>query len=745
MDEIINLCDDSSDIKHKRRSLTVTNNPLSNKLRKVNEIVSIDLTKSPDDRNQPSCCTYKKEVCLIDLSDNGPLIVDIPPSISSDSTKIKNLTSYLSSGPSKARNLPSTSEFISIIDASPKALSKMSLISESEDVALSTIGGPSTGCTPDSVTIEVSPTFEELNQLSSHKSEMPLPKILDLRAPQIGFSKNVCIELKKDHHKPENLEPLCTALQGVSRAKSVSAIRMSGTASATPVTKIEDINTTSGMVVDTFLQNVSIAVKPVRPVAPLSSVSTIRSSLDIANNHRLLGFVDFLLTRQGYSLPLPLLSSLSQSLMNMTMNSDVSPFSATGTSRREKKRLISVSSSDSSTDCEKICGSNLQLVSSIFDLAAFNFTDYVSGEANLIRTCTAVVEKLAQHANGDFDSATQPPNIDSLMLGLRRVLCAHQRGQGGGHSKADKAAAVKAQQLITKAIADGPASGSDPASGPQTEFEISYQPLLYASSLLDLVAQPPASVLTADATVPSAMKPLSQTQLMASFAAQKALLKDHFARVHARLRGMDLPRAAVGERVAARLSPAEDSWALAIVESFSPCTQVYALRDADDETSVHRVPSAHVHRLSDGVSATSTLSSAASDTVATGANFRRRNSATSPSTAKGRARPPFAKGTAVLAVYPETTTFYKGRVVAAPVAGHARSARNDSTVLTLANTTVLVEFEEEEETTATFPVPIRHVLLYEDVRRHVSGGLFAATPAVDYGPTLRLVQFVTAA
>mmetsp|Transcript_4836 Transcript_4836/g.7054 ORF Transcript_4836/g.7054 Transcript_4836/m.7054 type:complete len:198 (+) Transcript_4836:410-1003(+) len=146
-----------------------------------------------------------------------------------------------------------------------------------------------------------------------------------------------------------------------------------------------------------------------------------------------------------------------------------------------------------------------------------------------------------------------------------------------------------------------------------------------------------------------------------------------------------------GEQVAAKVTRTDEngSWILASVQRFYAETETYDVQDEDDTTKLIRLPWSHVMRLSTG--------------------------------AEGC----FHKGVDCMAIFPETTSFYRAKVSKSPV-------------WKLSGTTpmieeVIVKFEDDDDENGRTPhrrVPSRYVIpippkyFYEeseDVDLHLSG------------------------
>jgi hypothetical protein len=151
-----------------------------------------------------------------------------------------------------------------------------------------------------------------------------------------------------------------------------------------------------------------------------------------------------------------------------------------------------------------------------------------------------------------------------------------------------------------------------------------------------------------------------------------------------------------GEQVAAKVTRTDEngSWILASVQRFYPETETYDVQDEDDTSKLIRLPWNHVIRLSMGTEGT------------------------------------FEKGTDCMAIFPETTSFYRAKVSKNPVWELDNSAlsatpSSSSTTTTTSrdragefNVTpvvkeVIVKFEDDEDGSGKTPhrrVPARYVI-----------------------------------
>ena len=112
------------------------------------------------------------------------------------------------------------------------------------------------------------------------------------------------------------------------------------------------------------------------------------------------------------------------------------------------------------------------------------------------------------------------------------------------------------------------------------------------------------------------------------------------------------------------------SWILASVQRFYADTETYDVQDEDDTTKLIRLPWSHVMRLSTG--------------------------------AEGC----FHRGTDCMAIFPETTSFYRAKVSKEPV---WKLNRNGAPMVT----EIIVKFEDDEDQAGRTPhrrVPARYVI-----------------------------------
>lgn len=126
------------------------------------------------------------------------------------------------------------------------------------------------------------------------------------------------------------------------------------------------------------------------------------------------------------------------------------------------------------------------------------------------------------------------------------------------------------------------------------------------------------------------------------------------------------------EQIAAKVSRTDEngSWILASVQRYYPETQTYDVQDEDDTSKLIRLPWTHVMRLSTG--------------------------------AEGY----FHKSSDCLAIFPETTSFYRAKVSKAPVwnLGHSGVPMVQE---------IIVKFEDDEDAQGQTPhrrVPARYVI-----------------------------------
>mmetsp|Transcript_10532 Transcript_10532/g.20927 ORF Transcript_10532/g.20927 Transcript_10532/m.20927 type:complete len:247 (+) Transcript_10532:99-839(+) len=138
---------------------------------------------------------------------------------------------------------------------------------------------------------------------------------------------------------------------------------------------------------------------------------------------------------------------------------------------------------------------------------------------------------------------------------------------------------------------------------------------------------------------------------------------------HKRKRAKQAARA--GEQVAAKVSRSDEngSWILASVQSYSRETETYDVQDEDDVSKLIRLAFTGVMRLGSGSEI-------------------------------------FTKGSRVLAIFPETTSFYKAVVSKAPVWSQGRDGTSICSEL-------ILKFEDDEDETGKTPhrrVPSRYVI-----------------------------------
>lgn len=126
-----------------------------------------------------------------------------------------------------------------------------------------------------------------------------------------------------------------------------------------------------------------------------------------------------------------------------------------------------------------------------------------------------------------------------------------------------------------------------------------------------------------------------------------------------------------GEHVAAKVTRTDEngSWILASVQRFYPETDTYDVQDEDDTSKLIRLPWSHVMRLSTGTEGC------------------------------------FKKGADCMAIFPETTSFYKAKVSKAPI---WKIEHNEPIVKE-----IIVRFEDDEDGSGKTPhrrVPSRYVI-----------------------------------
>ena len=129
-----------------------------------------------------------------------------------------------------------------------------------------------------------------------------------------------------------------------------------------------------------------------------------------------------------------------------------------------------------------------------------------------------------------------------------------------------------------------------------------------------------------------------------------------------------------GEQVAAKVTRTDEngSWILASVQRFYPDTETYDVQDEDDTSKLIRLPWTHVMRLSTG--------------------------------AEGI----FTKGKDCMAIFPETTSFYRSKVSKTPAWRLENSTHAGPMVKE-----IIVKFEDDENAQGRTPhrrVPARYVI-----------------------------------
>lgn len=127
-----------------------------------------------------------------------------------------------------------------------------------------------------------------------------------------------------------------------------------------------------------------------------------------------------------------------------------------------------------------------------------------------------------------------------------------------------------------------------------------------------------------------------------------------------------------GEQVAAKVTRTDEngSWILASVQRFYPDTETYDVQDEDDTSKLIRLPWTHVMRLSTGTEGC------------------------------------FQKDTDCMAIFPETTSFYRSKVSKSPV---WKLDRNGCPMVE----EIIVKFEDDEDAQGRTPhrrVPSRYVI-----------------------------------
>jgi len=158
------------------------------------------------------------------------------------------------------------------------------------------------------------------------------------------------------------------------------------------------------------------------------------------------------------------------------------------------------------------------------------------------------------------------------------------------------------------------------------------------------------------------------------------------------IRNYDIAKA--GEQVAAKVTLVDEngSWILASVLSYSPHTVTYKVQDADDATKIIELPAFRIRRLNDSQYGTDC---------------------------------DLQKGDQVLAIFPETTSFYRAVVSKTPkrnVDGHIVE--------------VVLKFEDDEDDSGRTPhrrVNVRYVLLEREQSESLPGAL---DPLCGFGSTI---------
>jgi SGF29 tudor-like domain len=156
------------------------------------------------------------------------------------------------------------------------------------------------------------------------------------------------------------------------------------------------------------------------------------------------------------------------------------------------------------------------------------------------------------------------------------------------------------------------------------------------------------------------------------YARKTAFFDGHVPPLSLRKRQRNKLAARPGEQVAAKVTRTEDngSWILASVTRFYADTEAYDVQDDDDTSKLIRLPWNHVMRLSMGT--------------------------------EGR----FHKGKDCMAIFPETTSFYRAKVSKSPV---WKLDRNRSPIVAQ----MIVKFEDDEDANGRTPhrrVPARYVI-----------------------------------
>lgn len=136
-----------------------------------------------------------------------------------------------------------------------------------------------------------------------------------------------------------------------------------------------------------------------------------------------------------------------------------------------------------------------------------------------------------------------------------------------------------------------------------------------------------------------------------------------------------------GEQVAAKVTRTDEngSWILATVQRFYPDTETYDVQDDDDTTKLIRLPWNHVMRL--GMGAQQQYDNAAL----------------------------FHKGMNCMAIFPETTSFYRSKISKTPV-----WRLNSSTTTTTSGTTTASGGAGSNGSALTMPVVKEMIVRFED-------------------------------
>lgn len=188
---------------------------------------------------------------------------------------------------------------------------------------------------------------------------------------------------------------------------------------------------------------------------------------------------------------------------------------------------------------------------------------------------------------------------------------------------------------------------------------------------------------------------LEQPSGVTSYARETHVFDGKALSIQVRKRKRNKWAARPGEQVAAKVTRTDEngSWILASVQRFYPDTETYDVQDEDDTSKLIRLPWTHVMRLSTGMEGI------------------------------------FAKGKDCMAIFPETTSFYRAKVSKDPVWKLERTGGGIPMVKE-----IIVKFEDDEDLQGRTPhrrVPSRYVIPvpqdyfyedFEDVDLSLAGG-----------------------